>query len=74
MKQGKLCLGKKTNVAIGLVALLKACATQKDLYQGSKLHACILKQGLLRKNVFIGSAIVSMYAKFGALAKAQQVF
>eukprot|EP00250_Pteridium_aquilinum_P008479 c17983_g1_i2 orf=656-1027(+) len=55
------------------VTQLKACAIQRDLYKGSRLHANVLKGGLLEKNIFIGSTLVNMYAKCGALAKAQQV-
>eukprot|EP00250_Pteridium_aquilinum_P015647 c22681_g1_i1 orf=2-256(-) len=48
------------------VALLKVCAKRKDLYRGSRLHAVILHRGLLKKNIFIGSILVHMYAKCGA--------
>eukprot|EP00250_Pteridium_aquilinum_P019720 c24549_g5_i1 orf=450-935(+) len=56
-----------------LVALLKACAKYKDLYKGSRVHAAILKKGLLKKNIFIGSTLIHMYAKCGAFAKARDV-
>eukprot|EP00250_Pteridium_aquilinum_P009442 c18670_g1_i1 orf=2-751(-) len=61
-------------VAVTYVALLKACAKKKDLHEGSKIHNDIVRQGLHKKNVFVGSALLSMYAKCGALEKAQKVF
>eukprot|EP00250_Pteridium_aquilinum_P021939 c25267_g2_i1 orf=313-984(+) len=57
-----------------LVAQLKACAKQKDLLKGSQIHAEILESRLHEKNIFIGSTLVHMYARCGALAKARQVF
>eukprot|EP00250_Pteridium_aquilinum_P021369 c25097_g4_i5 orf=53-1405(+) len=65
-------VGSAGNVTV--VALLKACADQKDLHKGSRIHADIVLRGLLKKNVFIGSSLVNLYAKCGALEKAQGVF
>ena len=56
------------------VALLKACAKKKDICEGTRLHADILKQGLLEKSPYLGSSLISMYTKCGMLSKAQQVF
>ena len=47
------------------VAVLKACSKIKDLQTGVKVHEELDTTGLLRINVFIGSALVDMYAKFG---------
>eukprot|EP00250_Pteridium_aquilinum_P018648 c24150_g3_i1 orf=135-2882(-) len=63
----------ETNVALSIIASLKDCATQKDLLRGCKLHTDVVQRGLLDKNVFIGNTLVTMYAKCGALAKAQEV-
>eukprot|EP00250_Pteridium_aquilinum_P004408 c14619_g2_i1 orf=14-616(+) len=52
-----------TSVAVSYVALLKACAKQKDLQRGNTLHTEIVQSGLLEKNLFVSSALVSMYAK-----------
>eukprot|EP00250_Pteridium_aquilinum_P019332 c24391_g3_i1 orf=314-622(+) len=57
-----------------LVAHLKSCAKQKDMFKGNRLHAYILNRGLLKENTLIGSTLISMYANCGALAIAQQVF
>eukprot|EP00250_Pteridium_aquilinum_P020023 c24673_g1_i1 orf=410-718(+) len=51
-----------------LVALLKTCAIEKDLHRGSEAHAVIVERGLLEKDVFVGNALVNMYAKCGSLA------
>ncbi|KAI5058798.1 hypothetical protein GOP47_0026968 [Adiantum capillus-veneris] len=56
-----------------LVAALKACAQQKDLRKGINLHVDILARGTLRKNIFIGSTLIHMYATCGAFVKAQEV-
>eukprot|EP00250_Pteridium_aquilinum_P018371 c24057_g2_i1 orf=1-420(-) len=56
------------------VALLKACTQLNDRDIGCQVHADITKQGLLEINVFVGSALIHMYAKCGLLAKAQEVF
>lgn len=57
-----------------LVALLKTCAKQKDLYRGSRIHAAIADRGILEENVFVGNTLIDMYAKCGALSMAQEVF
>eukprot|EP00250_Pteridium_aquilinum_P017876 c23816_g3_i1 orf=860-1291(+) len=55
-------------------ALLKACAKHKDLKRGSELHAEVVSMELLSKDIFVGSALVTMYVKCDELAKAQEVF
>ena len=55
------------------VALLKVCAKKKDLCEGRRLHIEILRKGLLQKNSYLGSSLISMYVKCGMLAKAQEV-
>ena len=57
-----------------LVALLKTCAKHRNLDQGISLHTQILLKGLLKKWIHLGNALISMYAKCGTLAKAQEVF
>ena len=57
-----------------LVALLKTCAKHQNLDQGIRLHTQILHKGLLKKWIHLGNALISMYAKCGTLAKAQEVF
>ena len=57
-----------------IVALLKAYAKHKDLENGRKLHADILQQKLLEKDLYLRNALINLYAKCGTLATAQQVF
>ncbi|XP_030541511.1 pentatricopeptide repeat-containing protein At4g18520, chloroplastic [Rhodamnia argentea] len=52
---------------------LKACAKLEDLLQGKLLHSSANKTPAL-SNVFVGSALIHMYAKCGYLAEASQVF
>eukprot|EP00250_Pteridium_aquilinum_P028431 c37140_g1_i1 orf=1-459(-) len=49
-----------------LVSLLKESAENKDLHSGCQIHSAIVKRGLLWENMFLGSALVNMYAKCGA--------
>lgn len=64
----------KISRSVSLVALLKACTKQKDLHKGSLIHASIVRKGSVQMDVFVGSALVNMYAKCGALIQAQEVF
>ena len=59
--------------ASAFVESLKACAKKKDLYTGNRLHGEIVKKGLLEKNPYVATTLIHMYAKCGALSKAQQV-
>ena len=56
------------------VALLKACISLQDIEKGSQIHADIARIGLFEEDIFIGTTLVDMYAKFGFLEKAQDVF
>ena len=53
---------------IACVELLKSCARRKDLVKGTSIHDDILEKGLLVKFPYLGSTLVNMYAKCGALA------
>eukprot|EP00250_Pteridium_aquilinum_P020682 c24906_g5_i1 orf=824-1825(+) len=56
------------------LALLQVCAKTKDLERGLGLHAEILRIDLLKREPFVGSTLVVMYAECGSLAKSQEVF
>ncbi|KAH7287902.1 hypothetical protein KP509_31G002400 [Ceratopteris richardii] len=56
------------------VVLLKTCAKLRDSQVGIEVHADIVRMGLLETDVFIGSALVDMYAKCGLLTRSQEVF
>ncbi|KAI5083814.1 hypothetical protein GOP47_0003557 [Adiantum capillus-veneris] len=55
------------------VSLLKACLKLKDVECGHRLHVDISKRGL-ESDLFVGSALVDMFAKFDLMQKAQEVF
>ncbi|KAH7364945.1 hypothetical protein KP509_18G000400 [Ceratopteris richardii] len=52
--------------------LLKACSSMGSVENGVKIHDEIEKEGLLAKNIVLGTALVDMYAKCGALVKARE--
>ena len=53
--------------------LLKACTKEKDLCKGLRMNKDILKRGFLKKSIFMGTTLVVMYAKCGALEKAKEL-
>ncbi|KAH7280147.1 hypothetical protein KP509_37G053600 [Ceratopteris richardii] len=60
--------------AITLACVLKACGVVGNLHKGEELHQEINEKCLLRNDNVLGTALVDMYAKCGALAMAQEVF
>ncbi|KAI5072782.1 hypothetical protein GOP47_0012888 [Adiantum capillus-veneris] len=64
---------QQTYKPAAIVAALKSAAKVRDFHRGSQIHADLMGTGLLENNVFVGSSLVNMYAKCGALAKAQDV-
>lgn len=58
---------------VHLVTSLSECTKLKDLLKGRKLHAQVIKEGWLDYNVFIGNALITLYAKCGAIEKAEEV-
>ena len=56
------------------LALLKSCASKKDLHEGIKIHDMVVKKRLLEKSSYVGNSVVNMYVKCGAMLKAEQVF
>ncbi|XP_019190426.1 PREDICTED: pentatricopeptide repeat-containing protein At3g09040, mitochondrial [Ipomoea nil] len=54
-------------------SILSACACLEDLYLGQQLHSIIIKNKFA-SNLFVGNALVDMYAKSGSLGDAMQQF
>ncbi|KAH7427507.1 hypothetical protein KP509_10G047400 [Ceratopteris richardii] len=54
--------------------ILKACGSIGALDKGQEIHFEIMRERWLEKFSMLGSALVDMYAKCGALVKAQKVF
>ena len=52
---------------------MKACGSVRSLQIGEEIDAEVRKQGLLQKDVVLGTALVNMYAKCGMLEKAQKL-
>lgn len=59
--------------ALTFICILKACGSIRAFEKGEKTHHEISKLGLLKEDLVLGTALVNMYAKCGALKKAQQV-
>lgn len=53
-------------------SILKLCGSQGDLQEGKRVHAQVLESGV-EADVYVGSALVDMYAKCGCLEDAQRV-
>ena len=58
---------------VTFLSILKACGSIQSLDKGKKVHGEMIIEGLLilDKGRLIGIALVNMYGKCGALAKAQ---
>jgi pentatricopeptide repeat protein len=59
--------------AVTLTCVLKACGITGDIGKGDDIHKEIVNKGMPRDDSVLGTALVDMYAKCGALTKAQQV-
>ena len=54
--------------------VLKACADVGALEMGQEIHVEVSKQGLVERDIVLGTTLVDMYAKCGLFKKAQEVF
>ena len=57
-----------------LLNSIKLCGKQKNLCEAIKIHTNIRECGLIQKDVNVGTALISMYAKCGSLSLAKEVF
>ena len=60
--------------SVTFLSILKACGSIGSLEKGEEMHGHVIKEGLLGKDILLGSAVVDMYTKCGAMSKAQEVF
>ena len=60
--------------AVTMVCVLKACDNLGALNKGHEIHAAIVTDGLLEEDIYVGTALLDMYAKCGLLLEAQEVF
>jgi pentatricopeptide repeat protein len=58
---------------VTFLCILKACSCVGAVHKGKQIHDLISNSGFLQKNLMLGTTLVDMYAKCGALTKAQQV-
>ena len=59
---------------VTFMCILKACGNIGAIDKGKQIHEKIRnKKGLLEKDIMLATSVVDMYAKCGALAKAQEV-
>ncbi|KAH7277126.1 hypothetical protein KP509_39G035400 [Ceratopteris richardii] len=56
---------------ITFTCMLKACGELHAVEKGKKIHEQISQEGLLQSNNVLGTALIDMYAKCGAIAKAK---
>ena len=59
---------------VSYICILKACSTLGSLEIGQDIDAQIRKLGLFQKDPGLANTLLHMYAKCGALEKAQEVF
>jgi pentatricopeptide repeat protein len=59
---------------ITCVCILKACGCVGTDKKGKQIHAKIVNEGWLERNVLVGTALIDMYSKCGALQNAHEVF
>ncbi|KAH7434292.1 hypothetical protein KP509_06G009700 [Ceratopteris richardii] len=59
---------------ITFICLLKACSSIRAADKGEELCAEIDRQGLLGKNMVLGTALIDMYANCGMVPQAQEIF
>ncbi|KAF8392636.1 hypothetical protein HHK36_022985 [Tetracentron sinense] len=57
-----------------LVSLASIVAQSKGCRNGRSIHGFIMSRGWLMEDIFIGNAIVDMYAKLGSIDSAHKVF
>ena len=55
------------------VALLKACISLQDIEKGSQIHADIARNKSLQEDLYVGTALLDMYANCGCLAEAEDI-
>ncbi|KAH7427482.1 hypothetical protein KP509_10G046000 [Ceratopteris richardii] len=60
--------------SITFISVLKACSSLHDITKGESVHMRVHRYGVSEKEAKIGTALVDMYAKCGALVRAKDIF
>eukprot|EP01018_Ginkgo_biloba_P038787 Gb_40303 [translate_table: standard] len=55
-------------------SILRACASLAALELGKQVHACTMRSVDFESDVFLGNALINMYAKCGSIEDARHVF
>eukprot|EP01018_Ginkgo_biloba_P037431 Gb_29873 [translate_table: standard] len=66
-------LEEVTPDSITIASVLPACANSGALQQGKWIHDYIVRSGF-ESDVFVGTALIDMYAKCGSIENSRQVF
>ena len=75
-----LCMRKHMNLdgvepnSYTFVSFVKACGISRVLDVGADIDTIVREQGLLKKDLLLGSSLISMYANCGALEEEKKVF
>ncbi|KAF3789901.1 Pentatricopeptide repeat-containing protein [Nymphaea thermarum] len=69
----RMCARKIGVSEVTVVSALSACAHLGALNQGKWVHSFI-KQNEIKLNVFVGTALIDMYAKCGSITESEKVF
>ncbi|KAJ6357266.1 hypothetical protein OIU78_005185 [Salix suchowensis] len=67
-------MGSDLPDSVTSVSVLSACASLNALQVGSSFHAYTVKSGLLSSNVYVGTALLTFYAKCGDAESARIIF
>ena len=54
-------------------SILKACSEEKALRFGRQVHSLVVKK-MIKKDVFVGTSLMDMYAKCGEISACRKVF
>ncbi|KAH7289532.1 hypothetical protein KP509_30G007900 [Ceratopteris richardii] len=60
--------------SVTLLCLVQACTGMADLERGREVHANAVREDLLGRDHVLCNALIDMYAKCGALSRAQELF
>ena len=60
--------------SVTFLSILKACGSIGSLEKGEEMHGHVIKECLLGKDILLGSTVIVMHTKCGAMSKAREVF
>ena len=59
---------------IALLDSIKSCGKEKNFRMARRIHSDIIERDLIAKDVYIATALITMYARCGVIEKAREVF